>query len=68
MTDKKLISKSSYLIYRQCPKYFWYYINDRKNIPEFDQRAKFNFKIGHIIGNLAKLQYREGVEASSEQP
>lgn len=66
MTDKKLISKSSYLIYRQCPKYFWYYINDRKNIPEFDQRAKFNFKIGHIIGNLAKLQYREGVEASSE--
>jgi hypothetical protein len=64
MSDKRPISKSAYLIYRQCPKYFWYYINDRKSIPEHDQRAKFNFKIGHITGNLAKLCYSDGVDAS----
>jgi len=63
MSDKRLISKSAYLIYRQCPKYFWYYINERKSIPEHDQRAKFNFKIGHITGNLAKLYHSDGIEA-----
>ena len=66
MANRKLISKSSYLIYRQCPKYFWYYINDKKSIPGHDPRAKFNFKIGHIIGNLAKLRYKDGIEAGIE--
>jgi CRISPR/Cas system-associated exonuclease Cas4 (RecB family) len=66
MTEKKvvrkLISKSAYLIYKQCPKYLWYHINNRDSIPEPDLRTQFNFKLGHLIGQLAKLRYKDGME------
>ncbi|MBM3708142.1 MAG: DUF2779 domain-containing protein [Actinobacteria bacterium] len=62
MAAKKLISKSAYLIYKQCPKYLWCYINSRESIPQPDLRTQFNFKLGHIIGELAKRRYKDGIE------
>lgn len=61
-SSRKTFSKSSYLIFKQCPKYFWYYINDRESIPEHDKRAQFNFTLGHIVGELAKMCYPDGIE------
>ncbi len=66
MFERKTFSKSSYLIYKQCPKYFWYYINERKSIPEHDQRAQFNFILGHIVGELAKKCFPDGIEVGYE--
>jgi len=62
MASRKLISKSSYLIFKQCPKYLWFYINERGKIPQPDLRTQFNFKLGHIIGELAKRRYKDGIE------
>jgi hypothetical protein len=66
MTRKKLISKSAYLIFKQCPKYLWYYINDRDNIPAPDPDTQFYFKIGHIVGQLAKMYFSEGIDIGHE--
>jgi hypothetical protein len=64
MERNNIISKSAYLIYRQCPKYLWYQINERKNIPEPDLRARFNFKASHFAGSLAKKCFPEGIEVN----
>jgi hypothetical protein len=66
MTIRKLISKSAYLIFKQCPKYLWYYINERDSIPEPGPDTQFYFRIGHIIGQLAKLCFPEGIEIGHE--
>jgi hypothetical protein len=67
MERNNIISKSAYLIYRQCPKYLWYHINDRENIPEPDLRARFNFKASHYTGSLAKKCFPEGIEVNREK-
>jgi hypothetical protein len=67
MERNNIISKSAYLIYRQCPKYLWYHINDRENIPEPDLRARFNFKASYFTGSLAKKCFPEGIEAYREK-
>lgn len=67
MENNKLISKSAYLIHKQCPKYLWYYVNDRKNIPELDLRARFNYKAGLFTGSLAKKCFPEGIEVLQEK-
>jgi hypothetical protein len=67
MERNNIISKSAYLIYRQCPKYLWYQINDRENIPEPDLRARFNFKASHFTGSLAKKCFPEGIEVNREK-
>jgi Domain of unknown function(DUF2779). len=67
MERNKLISKSAYLIYKQCPKYLWYYINDGESIPEPDLTARFNFKAGHFTGSLAKKCFPEGIEIRREK-
>ena len=66
MVSRKTFSKSAYLIYKQCPRYFWYYINNRESIPEPDLRTKFNFRLGHIIGDIAKKYFPEGIEVGYE--
>ncbi len=66
MVKKKLISKSAYLVYKQCPRYLWYYINERDSIPEPDPSTKFFFRIGHIVGQLAKSYFPDGVEVGYE--
>ena len=67
MERNNIISKSAYLIYRQCPKYLWYQVNDRGNIPEPDLRARFNFKASHFTGSLAKKCFPEGIEVNLEK-
>ena len=66
MIRKKLISKSAYLIYTQCKKYLWYYINERDSIPEPDTDTQFYFRIGHIVGELAKKCFPEGIDIGYE--
>jgi hypothetical protein len=67
MEKNNIISKSAYLIYRQCPKYLWHQINDRENIPEPDLRARFNFKASHFTGSLAKKCFPEGIEVNPDK-
>ena len=67
MERNNIISKSAYLIYRQCPKYLWHHINDRENIPEPDLRARFNFKASYFTGSIAKKCFPEGIEANREK-
>ncbi|HEX7561385.1 MAG TPA: DUF2779 domain-containing protein, partial [Candidatus Humimicrobiaceae bacterium] len=67
MERNNIISKSAYLIYRQCPKYLWHHINDRENIPEPDLRARFNFKASYFTGSIAKKCFPEGIEANRKK-
>jgi hypothetical protein len=67
MERNNIIPKSAYLIYRQCPRYLWYHVNDRENIPEPDLRARFNFKASYFTGSLAKKCFPEGIEVNREK-
>ena len=58
----KLLTKSNYLSGLQCPKLLWVYKNDKQRIPEPDNSAKHNFKMGDIIGVLATKAFPAGVD------
>lgn len=56
------ISKSKYLSGLQCPKLLWYHTNSRDDIPEPDDATQAVFDTGHVVGNLAKQLYPDGIE------
>ena len=61
----RLLTKSKYLIGLQCPKLLWIALNDKDRIPEPDRFAKQKFETGHLIGELAKELYSEGIDLSN---
>jgi hypothetical protein len=58
----KLISKSAFLAGLKCPKYLWYYMNEKENIPQPDDRVQFIFDQGHLVGEFAKKLFPGGIE------
>jgi len=49
-----VISKSKYLVGRQCPLLLWTHYNDPRAIPEPDAATRAVFDVGHEIGALAQ--------------
>ena len=56
------ISKSKYLNGLQCHKLLWFYYNAKDQIPAFDAQTQEIFDQGHLVGDLAKRLYPNGIE------
>jgi hypothetical protein len=62
VNKKVIISKSKYMAGLQCPKYLWYLVNRREEIPQPDFVANFIFKQGIQVGQYAKKLYPDGID------
>ncbi len=62
----KLLSKSKYLLGLQCPKLLWVVFNEPEKIPEPDQATQHIFDQGHLVGELAKKWFPDGIDLASE--
>ena len=59
---RRLLTKTAYGYGLLCDKLFWMYQNKRDELPEPDEATQAIFDQGHLIGNLAKSIYPDGVE------
>ena len=62
----KLLSKSKYLTGLQCPRLIWTQINEPEKIPETDPVTQHVFNQGHLVGELAKRLFPDGINISTE--
>ena len=62
----KLLSKSKYLTGLQCPKLLWLEINDPERLPQVDLATQFIFDQGHLVGELAKKLFPEGIDVPTD--
>ena len=57
-----LLTKSKFLAGVNCPRYFWMLFHEPDKIPEADEATQHLFDQGHMVGELAKKLFPEGVE------
>ncbi|MFC1935125.1 DUF2779 domain-containing protein [Chloroflexota bacterium] len=62
----KLLSKTKYLTGLQCPRLIWIEIHEPGNIPETDPVTQHVFDQGHLVGELAKKLFPEGINISTD--
>ena len=62
----QLLSKSKYLNGLQCPKYLWIQFHEPDRIPEIDPVTQYIFDQGHMVGELAKRLFPDGVDISTD--
>jgi hypothetical protein len=60
------LSKSKYLAGLQCSKLLWYHYNAREEIPPPDDATQALFDQGHLVGELAKSLYPDGIDVAKE--
>lgn len=65
MTKQRVLSKSNYKLGLTCSKSLWIKINQPERLPEIDKGTQRRFDEGHIIGELAKQLYPNGIEIKS---
>ena len=58
----RILSKSRYLVGLQCPKYLWIQLHEPERIPETDTITQYLFDQGHMVGELAKKLFPDGIE------
>lgn len=63
-----LLSKSTYMRGRQCPKALWLYKYRRELIPPVDPARQAVFDTGTEVGLLAQQLFPGGVDCSPEDP
>ncbi|MDP2925201.1 MAG: DUF2779 domain-containing protein [Nanoarchaeota archaeon] len=61
-----LLTKSKYMVGLQCPKYLWILFHEKHRIPEADEETQHRFDQGHLIGELAKKLWRNGIDVNDE--
>lgn len=62
MVETMLLSKTKYLNGLQCPKYLWVLFNDPGRIPAVDANTQYIFDQGHVVGELAKKLFPDGID------
>jgi len=62
MGKKMIISKSKYMAGLQCPKYLWYKVNAREEIPQPGFVSRYIFEQGILVGEYAKNLYPGGID------
>lgn len=62
----KLITKSKFLYGIQCPRLLWLSVNRKELIPVPDAATQYKFDQGHLVGELAKKLYPEGIDIPSD--
>lgn len=66
VVNSLLLSKSKYLSGLQCPRYLWVSMHEPEKLPEPDAFTKLLFEQGHLVGELAKQLFPNGVNISVE--
>ncbi len=61
-----ILSKTNYLTGLQCPRLIWIEIHEPEKIPETDPVTQYIFDQGHLVGELAKKLFPEGIDISTE--
>jgi len=61
----RLLSKSKYLNGLQCPRLIWIQFHEPAKIPETDPVTQYIFDQGHLVGELAKKLFHEGIDIST---
>ena len=56
-----LLSKTKYLYGIQCPRLLWMAINEPEKLPEVDEATQHRFDEGHLVGELAKKIFPDGI-------
>lgn len=62
----RLLTKSKFLIGLQCPKCLWIMFHEPEKIPEVDEKTQHIFDQGHMVGELAKKWFPEGIDIDAE--
>ena len=62
----QLLSKTKYLNGRQCLRYLWVLFNDPKRVLATDASTQYIFDQGHVVGELAKQLYPDGIEVPQD--
>ncbi len=62
----QLLSKSKYLSGLQCPRLIWIEIHEPGKIPETDPVTQHVFDQGHLVGELVKKLFPEGIDIPAE--
>ncbi|MFC1951489.1 DUF2779 domain-containing protein [Chloroflexota bacterium] len=62
----KILSKTKYITGLQCPRLIWTEIHEPAKIPELDPVTQYVFDQGHIVGELAKRLFPDGIDISTE--
>ena len=62
----QLLTKSKYMNGLQCPKLLWHRFNAPEKIPEPDESTQFRFDQGHLVGNLAKKLFPDGIDIPAD--
>jgi len=62
----QLLSKTKYITGLQCPRLIWIQIHEPEKIPETDPVTQHIFNQGHLVGELAKRLFPEGIDISTE--
>ena len=66
MAKKRLLTKSKYLTGLQCSKYQWVILNEPDRILKPDAITQHRFDQGHLIGELAKKMFPDGIDISAD--
>jgi len=61
-----LLTKSKYMIGLQCPKYLWMVFHEPEKIPKPDKAQQHVFDEGHLVGELAKKLFPQGIDIPTE--
>ncbi len=62
----KLLSKTKYINGLQCPKLLWTLFHEPEKIPEPDATTQYLFDQGHLVGEMAKKLFPDGINVSDE--
>lgn len=62
----QLLSKTKYITGLQCPRLIWIQINEPEKIPEIDSVTQHVFDQGHLVGELAKKLFPEGIDVPQD--
>jgi hypothetical protein len=60
----RFLSKSKYMLGRQCLKLLWLTIHEPARVPETDKATQRIFDQGHMVGELAKRLFPDGIDIS----
>jgi hypothetical protein len=62
----KILSKSRYLNGLQCPRLLWIATNEPQLIPKPDASTQHIFDQGHLVGELAKKLFPDGIDVPQD--
>ena len=61
-----LLSKSSYMVGLQCPRYLWTKIHEKEKIPEKSEADEWKFEQGYLVQECAHQWFSDGIEIDTE--